>query len=443
MFLGFFEIFLLLLIITVLFGPKIYAKIQKYHQLQISRNKRLQKVAAQRKAEALARQQIRNAKIKIAAVSVLGASVVFGCVYLAFWPVSVAVNAYQTVEGDTSGTAIDADLYSMADTTVAYESIAVAGYQNITQIRFYDEWLYAATEGGNIIRIRENGTGLTEIVSTGGEILSFDFDAVGNIIFTDACYDAAGGALLMASFDGFAVTVVPLVSSASGQALSYPTGVVVAADGMVYFLNATEVSLQEEGGFLQGLRTAQIAHTQNGALYAYDSLAGTCEVMVSGLCFGAGLALSAEQDVLYVSQLTDQSVWSVAVTARGVSVGGAQTAAVCTGLGGYPAGLSVAEDGMLYVAVLSPTMDWFESLCSTPAWREVLLRLPQGTRDILLQYQGEGLILALDAEGIYQASYALEGKNSLNLLTSVCEVGDRLYVVQGDGVSSIGYFVLS
>ncbi len=436
--LGMLEIVLLVCIVAILFGPAVIKLFRKYQNMYLKRNKRLQKVVAQRRAERLAQEKIRNAKIKMVVFSVLGAILLSSVLYLAVWPLPMQVNAY--AQGTQS--VIDADVYSVASVSSTDQTLSIEGYQNITQIRYYNDWIYAAAEGGKIIRIRENGTGLTELVSTGGEIMSFDFDAENNIIFTDALYDDAGGALLMASFDGFAVTVEPLLSYSAGDGLSYPTGVAVAADGMIYILNATEISAVERGGTLAALRTAQTAHSQDGVVYAYDPATGSCEVMVSGLCFGAGLALGAQEDVLYISQFTDSSVWSVSVDTRAVTLGAEGTTLLCDGLAGYPAGLSVVEDGTLWVALSSPQMSWFESLSALPAWRAVLLRLPQGTRDALLQYNGKGLALALDAEGNFVASYAGDSAKGLNMLSSVSQIGDCLYFAQANKNETIGFFVL-
>ncbi|MFI3170140.1 MAG: SMP-30/gluconolactonase/LRE family protein [Faecalibacterium sp.] len=436
--LGMLEIGLLVCIVAILFGPAVIKKFKKYQNMYLKRNKRLQKVVAQRRAERLAQEKIRNAKIKMVVFSVLGAILLSSVLYLAVWPLPMQVNAYaQGTQG-----AVDAEVYSVASVSSTDQTLSIEGYQNITQIRYYNDWIYAAAEGGKIIRIRENGTGLTELVSTGGEIMSFDFDAENNIIFTDALYDDTGGALLMASFDGFAVTVEPLLSYSAGDGLSYPTGVAVAADGMIYILNATDISAVECGGTLAALRTAQTAHSQDGVLYAYDPTTGSCEVMVSGLCFGAGLALCAQEDVLYISQFTDSSVWSVSVDTRAQTLGAVGTVLICEGLAGYPAGLSVAEDGTLWVALSATQMSWFESLSALPAWREVLLRLPQGTRDALLQYNGKGLAVALDAEGNFVASYAGDGSKGLNMLTSVSQIGDCLYFAQANKNETIGFFVL-
>ncbi len=435
---GLIEICLLVLIALILFGPAVYKRFQKYQNLYLKRNKRLAKVVAQRKAEKLAREKIRNAKIKTVVFSVLGAVVLSSVVYLSLWPVRYPVNAYEISAENTVATAASDDVIA----TTQEGSLSVAGYQNITQVRYYNDWIYAVAESGVILRIRENGTGLTELVCTGGEIISFDFDADDNIIFTDAQYDKTGGALLMVSFDGIAVAVEPLLTSMKGNALAYPAGVEVAADGTIYFLNATDVSVVQQGGALQATRTAQAVHTQTGTLYAYDPTTGNCEEVASGLGFGTGLALSADESVIYLSQFADASVWAIDVTTRNAALGDAGTTALCTGLAGYPSGLSVAEDGTLWVSVLCSQMSWFERLSDLPAWREVLMRLPQGTRDALMKYNGSGMAIALDADGSLIASYTLSGSNGLKMLESAVQVGDCLYYGQTNKTEEIGYFVV-
>ncbi len=436
--LGLVELFLLFVIFTILLGPAIGKTVKRYQVRYRKRNQRLERVAQQRRAEELARKEARDAKIKIVVCSITGALVLFGLIYFAFWPVSYPVNAYQL----TSAQAIDASFYagdSTLDAASSDTALQLLGSENVTQIRFYDDWIYAAVSGGKIVRVRENDTGLTEVVSTGGEIMGFDFDAEGNIIFTDAAYTAAGGALLKASFDGFAVTVTPLVTDVMGQSLTFPAGVEVAADGTIYFLNATSVSLQESGSAAQAMRTAQIAHTTDGVLYAYNPETASCEMMATGLCFGVGLALSEAEDCLYLSQFADQSIWSVALSARQTTLGAADTAVFAAALGAYPTGLSLAEDGTLWVAFYAEEMAWLEKLNESVAWREVLLRLPSGTREWLLAYNGQTQVAAFAADGSLVANYKTERSKTTAQLTDVCVVNNRVYLAQGNRNDWIAY----
>lgn len=436
MFLGYVEMILLVLIVGVLFGPKIIAFIQKYQRLYTMRNKRLQKVAAQRHAEQLAAREVRNAKLKIVGFSLLGALVLSGGLYLAFWPVGYPVASYAIADGQ----AFDASAAAIGATLDSAETIEVDGYANITQMRFYNDWLYAVAEGGVIFRVRENGTGLTELVRTGGEIVSFDFDAEDNIIFTDAQYQAEGGALLKASFDGFAVTVEPLLTQSAGRNFACLTAVEVAADGMIYFINATEVSATEQG-VTSVLRTAQIAHTQDGVLYAYDPERESCEVMLTGLGFSTGLALSTDEMLLYVTQFADASVWSVAVSTRLETLSGEGASVFVDDLSGYPVGVFVAEDGTVWVSLYAQQVAWFESLSALPAWREVMLRLPEGTRAYLLSYNTAGQVAAFASDGSLAASYQASNNKTISQVANACVVGSRLYLAQNNDRAFICYVV--
>ena len=66
--------------------------------------------------------------------------------------------------------------------------------------------------------MREDGSGLSSILTAEGEITGFDFDPDGDIWYT--VVTASGGALCRAGYDGWGAASEQIVTQIDGTALS-------------------------------------------------------------------------------------------------------------------------------------------------------------------------------------------------------------------------------
>jgi strictosidine synthase-like protein len=108
-----------------------------------------------------------------------------------------------------------------------------------------DGKLYAAMEGGRLLRMQPDGSKREVFASTGGRVLGFDFDASGRLIAADAfkgllAIDAAGRVSVLAD------------RVATGDPIGYADAIVAAPDGTLYFTDAsTRFSPARWGGTLE------------------------------------------------------------------------------------------------------------------------------------------------------------------------------------------------
>ncbi len=433
---GLTELVLISCLVLLLLGPGIYNRVM----LMRSRRRKKTTLAQRREQERLAQKAARDAKIKIICCSVLGAVLLFCVLYLAFWPLATPAQAYTLTSGQSvmSAALLDGENTALdgASTPIALSDVGV-----VLDLQYHNDWVYASVEGGEILRVRADGTGLTSLVNTGGEILSFTFDASDNIIFTDASYEGTASGVYCASFDGFAVTVEALVTQVGGTALSYPSGVAVASSGDIYFTNATEISALEHGT-AAALRMDLLAHTASGAVYCYSPATGETSLVAQGIAFASSLCLSPNEEVLYVTAFADCSVLAVDVAARGITASETGCSVVLDGLPGYPAQIATASDGTVYVSLFLQTSAWRESLAQNTALRDVILRLPTATQVWFTQFTGEGFIFAFDDSGTVTACYQTEKSSAKLPVTALLPTEDGLYFSQLSG-GSISLLALS
>ena len=146
--------------------------------------------------------------------------------------------------------------------------------------------IYTGLDDGRIMRLQADGTGAQSFANTHGRPLGLAFDAGGNLIVADAIKG-----LLSVAPDG-AVTV--LTTAADGVPFKCTNDLDVAADGTVYFTDASsKYSLTE---FTADL----VEHGPNGRFFAYDPKTKTTRTLLGNLSFANGVAVSPDQSFVLV-----------------------------------------------------------------------------------------------------------------------------------------------
>ena len=101
-----------------------------------------------------------------------------------------------------------------------------------------DGMLYTTVVSGNILRMTPDGENQEVFVNTGGRVLGFDFDAVGNLIAADSMKG-----LLSISPDK---KITLLTDRVGDSPILYADGVVVAKSGKIYFTRSEERRVGKE-----------------------------------------------------------------------------------------------------------------------------------------------------------------------------------------------------
>jgi len=312
---------------------------------------------------------------------VLGVSggVIIGLVaYLAFWPVSVRPVAWEVPEnaGYTGDFAVNERLAELEliplDGRIGPEDADIGP----------DGSVYAATHDGEILRIGMNGE-VSSFAQTNGRPLGLEFAKDGTLYVADAYLG-----LLAVDQDGQITLLTNQVDD--GSPILYADDVDIAADGAVYFSDAsTRFGAQANGGTLPASVLDLVEHSANGRILKYDPVSGSTTVFVDGLTFANGVAVNAASDAVYVVETGAYRIWRFPLDGSAGQV-------VLKNLPGFPDNINNAPDGTFWVGLVSPRNAIMDKLSGQPFLRRVLMRLPDAMKPAPTRY---GFVLRMDAEG--------------------------------------------
>ena len=348
--------------------------------------------------------------------------------YLASWPVPVAPVAWRPAPspgytGPHEANTRLADLRRIElDGHAGPEHIAIGP----------DGLLYAAVDGGRVLRMRPDGGARTVFAKTGGRVLGFVFAADGRMIAADAMRG-----LLSIDREG---AVKVLVDEVDGEPLRYADAVVVAPDGKVYFTDASRrFSPRDQGGTFEASVLDILENSATGRVLVFDPATGAVQRVAGGLSFANGIVMTADGRGLLVVETGRYRVWRIAADARGLDLsrptdmtvrpraqaGVAQPATVLLdGLPGYPDNLVRGLEGRIWMGFTKPRSRVVDALAPWPALRKVTLRLPRAMWPVPEPY---GHVIAFTEDGRIVADLQ-DPTGAYPETTAVTETADRLYV---------------
>ena len=348
-------------------------------------------------------------------LSLVGLAVPALAAYLALWPVPVEPVSWLAppVPGYQGPHAENRMLAKMQVIPLGQEE----GPEHI--VIGPDGKLYTTVASGNILRMATDGTGQEVFASTGGRVLGFDFDAQGQLIAADAYLG-----LLSISPDR---KVTVLTNQVGGDPIRYADAVVVAKSGKIYFSDAsTRFGAKAWGGTFEASVLDIIEQSASGRVLEYDPATRATRVVARGIAFANGVALSADEQTLFVAETGKYRLWRIAVTANNLDIGkpGAQASVVFDNLPGYPDNLMRGLDGRIWMGLVKPRNPTVDKLADKPFLRKVTLRLPRPLWPIPKAYghvvafteDGKIVLDLQDPDGAYPET------------TAITETKERLYV---------------
>jgi len=273
--------------------------------------------------------------------------------------------------------------------------------------------IYAATHEGHIVRLKPDGSNPQNWVDTGGRPLGIDFDATGNLIVADAYRG-----LLSVAPNG---KITELATTADGVPIRYADDVDVAADGKIYFSDAsTKFGAKEWGGTYEASLLDLMEHGGHGRLLVYDPATARATTLIKGLNFANGVAVSHDQSYVLVNETGGYRVirYWIAGSKKGKSE------MVVEALPGFPDNISTGFEGRYWVALVSPRNPLVDKLSGKPFVRKMIQRMPAFLRPKAVPY---GHIIAVDGNGkVVEDLQDPDGTYPIN--TSVTETEDYLYI---------------
>lgn len=339
--------------------------------------------------------------------------------YLAAWPVPVEPRAWVA---PVSGGYTDA--HAPNTRLAGLQHIDLGGEEGPEHVALGpDGKLYAAVASGAILRMDPDGSGREVFARTQGRVLGFDFDAGGNLIAADAFLG-----LLAISPQGQASV---LTNAIAGDPIRYADAVAVAADGRMYFSDAsTRFAPPEWGGTFAASFLDILEQQSTGRILVYDPAQKTTELLARGLSFANGVALSADGRSLFVNETGKYRVWKLATGARNLDLlagpppSPEKASVLLDNLPGFPDNLMRGRDGRLWLGFAKPRSAAIDKLATYPRVRALLLRLPKFLWPVPPAY---GHVIAFDETGRILADLQ-DPSGAYPETTAITETVERLYV---------------
>ena len=338
--------------------------------------------------------------------------------YLFLWPVPIEPVAWQAPAfAGYSGP------HAANDRLAAVQLLNVAPEVGPEHIDFGpDGRLYTGVLSGAILRMNPDGTSIETVVNTGGRPLGFDFAADGTLVVADAIRG-----LLRIGSDG-AITV--LANEIDGDPIRYADAVIVAADGRIYFTDASRRFSPATLGTFDASVLDILEHSCTGRVLVYDPQAARTSLVIGGMCFPNGVALSGDERHLFIAETGEYRIWKLDAAARGLDAPGAlasgdgRAQVIASNLPGFPDNLTRSPDGRLWTGLTKPRSSVIDGMAAKPWLRALTLRLPKSLWPVPPAY---GHVIAYDEGGRVVADLQ-DPTGRLEETSGVTEHAGRLFV---------------
>ena len=344
----------------------------------------------------------------------LAALLVAPLAYLALWPVPAEPVAWQAPAdpGYVGPHAVNQRLAQLRHISLGPH----AGPEHVAIGP--DGRLYAAVDGGDVLRMDADGGGREVFARTGGRVLGFDFDAAGQLIAADA----QRGLLSISS----AGQVTVLADTFAGEPLRFADAVVVG-NGRVYFSDASaRFAPGAWGGTFEASVLDILEQSATGRIFEFNPDTGALRRVATGLSFANGLALSGDGRWLMVVETGRYRVWRIAVEAQDLDVRATSPLAsvLLDNLPGYPDNLMRGLEGRIWLGFTKPRSRTVDAMAPYPFLRKMTLRLPRALWPVPPAY---GHVIAFTEDGRIVADLQ-DPSGAYAGTTAVTETADRLYV---------------
>ena len=335
--------------------------------------------------------------------------------YLSLWPVPIKPVSWiaPTAPGYVGVHAINHKLASLQMISLGGEE----GPEHIAVAK--DGKLYTTVASGNILRMNPDGTGQEVFANTGGRILGFDFDTSGNLIAADA----VKGLLSITPDKQISV----LTDKVGKERILYADAVVVARSGKMYVSDASaRFAPADWGGTFEASVLDILEQSATGRILEYDPATRATRVLAKGFSFANGVALSQDEQTLFVNETGKYRVWKISVNASEVDVAlpSPQASVLFDNLPGYPDNLMRGLDGKIWLGFAKPRNPTIDKLATQPFLRKLTLRLPRSMWPIPKAY---GHVMAFTEDGKVVADLQ-DPSGAYPETTAVTETPQRLYV---------------
>ncbi|MDF1661214.1 MAG: SMP-30/gluconolactonase/LRE family protein [Planctomycetota bacterium] len=336
--------------------------------------------------------------------------------YLLFWPVVINPIAWQAPPNPKY-----TGPFKSNTRLAKLELISVGEHHGPEDLAVdKDGLVYIPSHDGHILRWNPQNKSCETWISTGGRPLGIEFDGAGQLIVADAYL----GLLSISP----SKVIVELVTEVDGKPLKYADDLDVAKDGKIYFSDASsQFGAKESGGTLEASYLDILEHRGHGRLLVYDPNTKKTAVLLSGIQFANGVAVSPEQDFVLVNETGSYRVLKYWLL--GPKKG--QSEVLIENLPAFPDNLSAGQDGRFWIGFIAPRNDLIDRCAPHPFLRSVIARLPKFLKPKPVHYSH---VIAIDKNGVVLQDLQ-DPTGRLPKTTGVYEGNDFLYLSSLDGAA--------
>ena len=301
-------------------------------------------------------------------------AIVLVLAYLSFWPVPIEPVAWTPPAAPVlTGT------YQQNDRLAGTERLSLGdGFAPEDVAIDSEQRIYAGFDDGRLMRLQRDGTRPELFADTKGRPLGLRFDSAGNLIVADAVKG------LLSVDRGGLISV--LATAAEGAALGITNDLDIAANGTIYFTDASRRFP------LTNYKADILEHQSTGRLLAYEPATKTTRLVLGGLSFANGVAVSPDQSFVLVNETGKYRIHRVWL--NGANAGKSEI--FIDNLPGFPDGISSNGKDKFWLALVTPRDATLDKLLPHPFLRKAVWRLPPFLRPAPKRYS---FVLGLDTSG--------------------------------------------
>jgi len=329
--------------------------------------------------------------------------------YLSFWPVPVVPVAWKAPQDVGL-----MDPFTPNDILSSARILNLGDHNGPEDITGGpDELIYASTDGGDIIRFHPNSLDLEVFAHVGGRPLGIEFDRYGNLLVANAVLGLQrikpGG------------EIETLLSQISGHEFEYANDVAVGRNGKIYVSQSTSrFPVQEFGGTYEASVLDILEHGGSGKVYEFNSETGDVRMLMGGLNFANGVAISRDQQFLLVNETGHYRILRHWLT--GPDVGTSEV--ILENLPGFPDNLNNGLNERFWLGLVAPRNRIIDMLSDRPFLRKVVQRLPAFVRP---KIEPSSHVIGIDGDGVVLMNLQ-DTSAGIPSLTGVYETRGHFYL---------------
>lgn len=267
--------------------------------------------------------------------------------------------------------------------------------------------LVAGLSDGRVVRASLADNKVEVLTNTGGHPLGLEYHPDGRLYICDG-----SKGLLALESDG---KLSALASEEGGVPFGFTDDLTIAADGTVYFTDATTRFGMGE------YKLDLLEHQSTGRVLKYEPAAKRVSKIAGNLQFANGIALGPDDSWLLVVETGNYRLQRIFVS--GPRAG--EQDVFIDNLPGFPDNVTFSKErGIFWVAVASPRNPLVDDLAGNPFLRKVIARLPDALQPAPERH---AMVLGFDVEGKLKHNLQYRSPDSYSPVTSATERDGWLY----------------